>query len=140
MTLLPNTLLRKVHCSKTLWRIHLLPGLSTDLLLHPGPDFRSSGRKSDFSFLHFRISHTHPFLYAIFVTYIFLFFVTSTHCFLTCSVLHAFIIDGGYFFSNVLSLKTQRFVPDFLTGFDRFFSLERRSFKIIWRTLIYIVI
>lgn len=60
--------------------------------------------------------------------------------FLTCSVLHAFIIDGGYFFSNVLSLKTQRFVPDFLTGFDRFFFLERRSFKIIWRTLIYIVI
>lgn len=54
-------------------------------------------------------------------------------------MLHAFIIDGGYFFSNVLSLKTQRFVPDFLTGFDRFFFLERRSFKIIRRTLIYVI-
>ena len=33
MTLLPDTLLRKVHCSKTLWRIHLLPGLSAAMLL-----------------------------------------------------------------------------------------------------------
>ena len=54
MTLLPDTLLRKVHCSKTLWRIHLLPGLSTDLLLHPGPDFRNKVRKKDFTFIHFR--------------------------------------------------------------------------------------
>ena len=144
MTLLPDTLLRKVHCSKTLWKIHPVPGLLPDHSLHPQPDFHSSARKSDFSFLHFRISHPHPFLYKFMTSVHNLLFFCNIHT--VCSALqlfpvfHAFIIDGRHFFINGLSLKTERFVPAFLTLFDRFFFLERRSLEIIWCALIYIIV